>query len=350
MPLYKMTKSGLSAVVRTDFAEVKIRERQDIQRILRDQIEVLDQDIYVLCEEFGNWEECKRRIDLLAVDRDANLVVIELKRTQDGGHMELQAIRYAALVANMTFEQAVRAHQDYLSNRNIDADAEQELLGFLGWEEADEEGFGAEVRIILVSGDFSKELTTSVLWLNEKGLDVRCVRLRPHLLDDQLLLQVEQVLPLPEAQEYMIGVREKQRSESKSRTRDFTRFDIEIDGMSFKRLPKRQAIVRVAVALCKLGARPEKLAEISGRSLNSVWRYAEGNLDADNLKSHLRAQAEAEGPAFEPARWFLQSEFLIFADNKTWAFTKMWGTRTEEVITEWLSQYPQANIKIAVSI
>lgn len=29
----------------------------------------------------------------------ANLVIIELKCTQDGGHMELHAIRYAAMVA-----------------------------------------------------------------------------------------------------------------------------------------------------------------------------------------------------------------------------------------------------------
>jgi len=33
-------------------------------------------------------------------------VVIELKRTNDGGHMELQAIRYASMVSAMTFERA----------------------------------------------------------------------------------------------------------------------------------------------------------------------------------------------------------------------------------------------------
>ena len=52
--------------------------------------------VLVVAEEFGDWEESKRRIDLLGLDRDATLVVIELKRTDDGGHMELQAIRYAA--------------------------------------------------------------------------------------------------------------------------------------------------------------------------------------------------------------------------------------------------------------
>jgi len=61
----------------------------------------------VVSEEFGDWEDSRRRIDLLGIDKAANLVVIELKRTEDGGHMELQAIRYAAMVSKMTFDRLV---------------------------------------------------------------------------------------------------------------------------------------------------------------------------------------------------------------------------------------------------
>ena len=86
----------------------------------------------VLSEEFGSWEDSRRRIDLLALDKDANLVVIELKRTEDGGHMDLQALRYAAMVDNMTFEQAVEAHQHYRNVRGIEGDAREEILEFLG--------------------------------------------------------------------------------------------------------------------------------------------------------------------------------------------------------------------------
>ena len=56
------------------------------------------QETLVISEEFGEWEESRRRIDLLGLDKDANLVVIELKRTEDG---ELQSIRYAAMVSTM---------------------------------------------------------------------------------------------------------------------------------------------------------------------------------------------------------------------------------------------------------
>lgn len=349
MPLYRVTDDGLEQIRRTDFASAQLRERQDLQRFLRDQIQVVDNDLYLISEEFSKWEEGKRRIDLLAIDCNANLVVIELKRDEHGGHMELQAIRYAAMVANMTFEQAVRAHKEYAISRNFDWDAEHRLLDFLGWDEANEEEFGSNVRILLVSGDFSRELTTSVLWLNETGLDIRCVRFRLYTLNDEFVLQVEQVLPLPEAQDYMVGVREKQRTEARSRSRDLTKFDVEINGELFIGLAKRQAAVRVATRLCQCGATPEQLVESSSRSFNAMWRCSEGSLDSEELSVALLEQAAAGGPAFSPRRWFVESEFIVHSDDKTWAFTKMWGTKTEEIMANWISQYPDAAVKVSRS-
>ena len=37
----------------------------------------------MIAEEFGEWEDCRRRIDLLGIDKGANLVVIELKRDEE---------------------------------------------------------------------------------------------------------------------------------------------------------------------------------------------------------------------------------------------------------------------------
>jgi hypothetical protein len=45
-------------------------------------------ELYVLAEEFSDWEDSWRSIDLLCLYKRANLVVVELKRTEDGEHME----------------------------------------------------------------------------------------------------------------------------------------------------------------------------------------------------------------------------------------------------------------------
>jgi RecB family endonuclease NucS len=90
--LYELTTTAITALDQTVFATQDINERLDLQRVLRQHIDVIAPDTLVIAEEFCEWDECKRRVDLLGIDRDANLVVIELKRTEDGGHMELQAI------------------------------------------------------------------------------------------------------------------------------------------------------------------------------------------------------------------------------------------------------------------
>ena len=114
MAIYEITANNLKKVPETSFAAEGIKERDDIQRLLRDQIDVLVPGTLVIAEEFGEWEESKRRIDLLAIDEDANLVVIELKRTEDGGHMELQALRYAAMVSTLTFDKVVEIYGNFL--------------------------------------------------------------------------------------------------------------------------------------------------------------------------------------------------------------------------------------------
>ena len=183
-------------------------------------------DLYVLTEEFGDWEDSRRRIDLLAIDQQANLVVIELKRTSDGGHMELQAIRYASMISAMTFERAVQIHGEFLTRIGESGEgARARMLAFLNWEEPDEENFAPDVRIILVSEDFGKELTTAVLWLRDRDIDIRCVRLRPYQDGEACLVDVQQIIPLPEAHEYQVQLREKEQVGRKKRAE---RYDVRL--------------------------------------------------------------------------------------------------------------------------
>lgn len=207
MALYRVTGNSLERVVETTFARESLKERSDIQRLLRTDISVLSEDLMVVAEEFGDWAESNRRIDLLCLDKDASVVVVELKRTEDGGHMELQAIRYAAMVSSMTFDQLVMAHARYLGGSDAFVRAEAALLDFLGWASASEGTLQERIRIILLSANFSTELTTAVIWLNKQGLDLSCFRLKPHKLGDDVLVDIQQIIPLPEAADYEIKLR-----------------------------------------------------------------------------------------------------------------------------------------------
>lgn len=215
MPIFQVTTDELKPLSATTFGAEGIMERQHLQRYLRDQISVLDERLMVIAEEFGDWLDSLRRIDLLCLDTEANLVVVELKRTEDGGHMELQALRYAAMVSAMTFPQLVDTHARFKNKVQPDTDgARAAILEFLGWTDIDEEQFAQDTRIVLASADFSRELTTSVMWLVERGIDIRCVRLRPYKMENgTVLLDVQQLIPLPEAADFQTQIGVKKQAE-----------------------------------------------------------------------------------------------------------------------------------------
>ena len=225
MAIYKIEGNNekLVKVDTTSLGEEKIWERR-LQLMLRDRPEVLEDGLRIISEEFSNWQDADRRIDLLGLDAAGRLVVIELKRGYTGEQMDLQAIRYAAMVANMTYEQAVDAYQKYLNDRanpedgDEPGDAENLLREHLPSYDQDEPVIDSAIpRIILASEDFGKELTTCVMWLNDSwlrnaGQEIKCVRLQPHRNGTEILIEASVVIPLPEASEYQtrLGQREQE--------------------------------------------------------------------------------------------------------------------------------------------
>ena len=135
MAIFKIEDGKFVELKRTSFESEKIYEVRDLQKFLSNSIGIIDNELLVIDTEFSDWEDSRRSIDILCVDSEANLVVIELKRTKDGGHMELQAIRYAAMIANMKFEKAVKTYSKYLKKIGSEKNAEEELLNFFEWGE-----------------------------------------------------------------------------------------------------------------------------------------------------------------------------------------------------------------------
>jgi RecB family endonuclease NucS len=346
MPIYELTKDELREIEETTFGKAKIRERADLQRLLRNQIEIISPDTLIIAEEFGEWDESKRRIDLLGIDKNANLVVFELKRTDDGGHMDLQALRYAAMVSIMTFDKVVEVYGDYLKkNNNIEEDAESSLMEFLEWDERDEENFAQDVRIVLVSAEFSKEITSTVLWLNDYGLDIRCVRMKPYNDNGRTLIDVEQVIPLPEASAYQVGVREKKIIEKNVRiqNRDMTKYDVTVFGNSLNRLAKRTAIFFVVKNLCNSGVSPEKINELIYWKSN-LFLQADGIHNSNDFIRIIVEQGKAKGKKIDYPLWYCNDGELIHFEGRTYAFHRMWGIRWRSAMNLLKDNFPDAKI------
>ena len=90
MSVYRITKDKdkekFELLEMTSFEEQGLRERSDMQRLLRDEPAVLEKGLFILSEEYSSWEDSSRRIDLLALDGEGRLVVVELKRSGSAEH------------------------------------------------------------------------------------------------------------------------------------------------------------------------------------------------------------------------------------------------------------------------
>jgi hypothetical protein len=342
--LYEIDSTGLTPHEPAAFADLGLYERADLQRLIRDDIDVLDDDLLVIAEEFGEWQDARRRIDLLAIDKTGCLVVIELKRTEDGGHMDLQALRYAAMVSSMDFGDVVGAYERHLAKTapGDEHDARAELSAFIdaGVDE-EQPTISTEVRIVLVSADFGRELMTAVLWLNRfEGMDIRCVQLVPYRLNDRVLLDIRQVVPLPEAADYQVRVRRKEQEQARVRTqnRDMTRYHVIVDGVRGPATSKRETMRVMVTSLIERGVLAADIADVIGVRFASV----EGELE--NPVPIFMAEYKKEfGRKFSPEWWYI--DHPVRQEGRTWLLEKGWSAdNTEPTLESLVERFPQAHV------
>lgn len=337
MPLFKYSPSALEAVERTSLAAERIRERDDLQRVLKQGIEVLGEDLLVVAEEYALFQDSRRRVDLLAIDRTGTLVVIELKRTEDGGHMDLQALRYAAMVSTMTTGQLVDTYAHY---NNLDAEAARRSIADWVEDFATLEQLSNQVRIILVSADFNAEITSTVLWLNDNfSTDIRCYRLTPYRLGADVLLDIQQIIPLPEAADYQIQQRQKGAAAAASRAaregRDFTKYDLRIGEKSWPQMSKQGAVKTALQELYRLGV---PLADL--QSATQVHRWVEVHpREGESVEEAFVREYPQRRPR---ALWF---DLAIGGDATQWIMPRFGGTDTEPMLTA-LADVAKATIHV----
>lgn len=332
MPLYTLSDTNIHPLEPTSLTKIQQIESGTLHSLFRDRVDLISSDLMVISEEFGDWDSSNRRIDLLCIDTKANLVVIETKISEGSDCSELLAIRNGAMISSMSLEQAVQAHSAYLENRGIEEDARQRIFNFVGGNFSTPSSFGQLVKIILVATEFSKELTTSVLWLNDRGVNIQCIKVKPFLNGNQVLLDLNKVIPLPEVSDFQVRVREQEknvlerRSSSKKTRYKFTLF---LDKEQRSGLNKRNLMYQIVDAVIRRGGTPEEISRTVSWLQNSLFFEADGVLEEREFLEKFRV-IDTPGKRSKSIRYFCKQEELFIVRGRTYALSNQWGKRTEE--------------------
>lgn len=194
------------------FSDLKFSERGHLQEWLANEPTAFGEELLIIQKEFDGFDDTNERLDLLALDKDGNLVIIENKLDDSGRDVVWQALKYASYCSTLKKEQIGEIYQKYLDKYEAGKNAQTMIYEFLN-----EPNFGEVVinkdnqqRLIFVAAKFRKEVTATVLWLLQHNIQLKCFKATPYSMGDNLLLNLEQIIPIPEAAEYMIGISQKE--------------------------------------------------------------------------------------------------------------------------------------------
>ena len=197
------------------FSELGFKEREHLQEWIANDPACLGEDLLIIQKEFDGFNETRERLDLLALDKQGNLVIIENKLDDSGRDVTWQALKYASYCSSLSKEDIKEIYQEYLKSNHSEAKAEDVLAEFLEKEDYKEVQInqGSAQRIILIAANFRKEVTSTVLWLMNFNIRMQCFKVTPYKMGDELFLNLDQILPVKDAQEYSIKMASKAQDE-----------------------------------------------------------------------------------------------------------------------------------------
>ena len=235
------------------FKDLHIKEREHLQEWIAKNPEMLGEELLIIQKEFDGFNDTQERLDLLALDKDGGLVIIENKLDDTGRNVVWQALKYASYCSTLTTSQIYKLYQDYINKWGNGENAKESILEFLKRSDEDLLLNRDDQRIIFVANNYRKEVTSTVLWLLNHDVKLQCFKATPYCMGEEMFLQIEQIIPLPETKEYMIDAKEKEKEEKdKSKVVEETETQL----VKFWGLLKQNLAVHRIDFLERVGARP----------------------------------------------------------------------------------------------
>lgn len=221
----------ISRLKQKRFGDLSLRERDHLQEWLVHQPDALGEDLLILQKEFDGFDETRERLDLLALDKAGNLVVIENKLDDSGRDVTWQALKYAAYVSGLKKTQIAEIVQQYLDRHCGGGSATDLICEFLPdveeWNEVVLNS-GSGQRIMFVAANFRREVTATALWLISRGIRVQCFRVVPYVYGEELFLDMQQIIPPPEATDYTINLASKEIEEATAQGTQKRRYELRL--------------------------------------------------------------------------------------------------------------------------
>ncbi|QZY57180.1 hypothetical protein [Crassaminicella profunda] len=218
--MYKLNseKNVLEKISESTFVENELKERDNIEEWIRKEPTVLGEELIIIGHEYDKFE-VNERLDLLALDKDGNLVIIEVKRDKTGGNVDFQALKYCSYCSTLNPSEIIEVYDEYLKKFNINESALENIMDFL---EVDSEDLlngilNTGQRIVIIGKEIDKRILSVCAWLSQNNIDIKCMSIIPYKLDslNNVIVDINQLIPTYSIDDYFINKKKIEKSKGK---------------------------------------------------------------------------------------------------------------------------------------
>jgi hypothetical protein len=241
-----MTEEFAGKTVRVTGSKVEILQptgfggqvsEADLEEIILRAPEALGEELLPLGNQLADFSEDKQRLDVLAIDKSGEMVVIELKVVDQFGLTDMQALAYAGGYADLptshyaeTLQRSLASPRGapYRTATGLQETASAEkvrgaIAEFLSLDSFGDWEPSQQVRIKLVAPGFTKRVLKNVKWLGEVyGMPIEAIRTQLVISGSVKQFSFDRILPLPGDEAFDLTVREREvqrREQNESRRR-----------------------------------------------------------------------------------------------------------------------------------
>ncbi|WP_439028099.1 hypothetical protein [Haloarchaeobius sp. DT45] len=168
---------------------------------------ILGEDLLIIGREVGV-ADIGDGIDILALDRAGNTVIIELKRGALTGTVDFQALKYVSYVSRWSYDDIKQQFEIFLQSdwgdeiHGADASFADTIESFCD----DDYELNGKQRMLLVGESVRERIGSVVLWLRDQGIDARITQYSLFKNEDaELYLDSKTLVPTSSLEKFEAG-------------------------------------------------------------------------------------------------------------------------------------------------
>jgi hypothetical protein len=307
--------------------EAGLRERSHLQEWVIAHPQILGPDVRVIAFEFGRWiglsgSKERDRLDVLGLDTSGQLVIAELKRGMAPDTVEMQGLKYAAMASRFTIDRLAALHAQFLAaQRGSTVTPEEALAELQAHATLLDDSTLRQPRVVLLAADFSKVVSSTVVFLRELGLDMRLVRFQAYRTEAGIIITVSQHYPVPEVEEFtlmpeLVEQREEradrqQRQRDTSAVRRLIAANAVLPGTRFRLRPAWGPGEEARAAVEQWAAADPRRAQATWQESTTaplVWDYDGASYSPTGLARHILREATGDDTHLQGTLWWADEQ------------------------------------------